>query len=337
MQICPGLWLRQAGEEIVVRVSRALGFGAVVSVMLVAAASAQTYPTRPVKLIVPFPPGPADMFVRIYSQKLTEQLGQPFVVENRPGATGTIGAAIVAKAPSDGYTLLGTVDLPLVKAPNLVRIAYDPAKDFIPLALVGEDFNMLAVHPSTGIRVPTDLVTAAKAQPGALNFSSAGNGSPGHMCGEIVKGAAGIDMTHVPYQGAGPSLAALLSGEVQVFCGPPAILMPHVQAGKVSPLGITAAQASDLVPGVHPLSAMWPGFSLTNWYGFFAPAGTPAPVVATLRQALRKVFDDADVRKRMSAAFIEHRWTDGEMTASRVTGDLDKWGKVIKAANIKAD
>lgn len=316
---------------------RALSVGLVFGIALANPAAAQTYPTKPVKFVVPFPPGPADMFVRLYAQKLTEQLGQPFVVETRPGATGTIGAALVAKAPADGYTLLGTVDLPIVKAPNLVKISYDPVKDLIPLALVGEDFNMLAAHPSTGLRVPTDLVAAAKAKPGALNFSSAGNGSPGHMCGEMVKGAAGIDMTHVPYQGAGPSLTALLSGEVQLFCGPPAVLAPHIQAGKVTPLGITAERPSNLLPGLAPLSATWPGLSLTNWYGFLAPAGTPAPIVATLRQALRKAFDDPDIRQRLTAALIEPRWTEGDAAAARVAGDLEKWGKVIKAANIKAD
>jgi tripartite-type tricarboxylate transporter receptor subunit TctC len=316
---------------------RTLGLAALLGVALTGAAAAQSYPSKPVKFVVPFPPGPADMFVRLYAQKLSEQLGQPFVVENRPGATGTIGAALVAKAPADGYTLLGTVDLPIVKAPNLVKISYDPVKDLLPLALVGEDFNLLAAHPSTGIRLPADLVAAAKAKPGALNFSSAGNGSPGHMCGEMVKGAAGIDMTHVPYQGAGPSLTALLSGEVQLFCGPPAVLLPHIQAAKATPLGITASAPSSLLPGVMPLAATWPGLSLTNWYGFLAPAGTPAPVAATLRQALRKAFDDAEVRQRLSAAMIEPRWTDGDAAAARIAADLQKWAKVIKDANIKAD
>lgn len=295
------------------------------------------YPSRAVKFIVPFPAGPADMFVRLYAQKLTEQLGQPFVVENRPGATGTIGAAAVAAAPADGYTLLGSVDLPLVKAPNLVKIPYDPVKDFIPIALIGEDFNMLGVHPGTGFRTPSDLVSAAKAKPGSLNFSSAGNGSPGHMCGEMVKRAAGIEMTHVPYQGAGPSLTALLSGEVQVFCGPPATLAPHIQAGKVTPLGITAATTSALIPDSAPLANTWPGFDLTNWYGFLTPAGTPEAVITTMRQALRKAFDDPEVNKRLTASNIQPRWTEGPAAVARVSGDLQKWAKVIKDANIKAD
>lgn len=316
---------------------RAVVLGALVAAALAAPALAQSYPSKAVKFVVPFPPGPADMFVRLYAQKLTEQLGQPFVVENRPGATGTIGAAVVAKAPADGYTLLGTVDLPLVKAPNLVKIAYDPVKDFVPLAIIGEDFNMLAVHPSTGFRTPRDLVTAAKARPASLNFSSAGNGSPGHMCGEMVKTAAGIDMIHVPYQGAGPSLTALLAGEVQVFCGPPAALAPHIQAGKVVPLGITALKASPLLPGIPPLAETWSGFALTNWYGFLAPAGTPDAAVTTMRQALRKVFDDPDVNQRLTVSNIEPRWTDGAAAAGRISGDLQKWGKVIKDANIKAE
>lgn len=300
-------------------------------------ASAQSYPSRPVKFVVPFPPGPADMFVRLYAQKLTEQLGQPFVIENRPGATGTIGAAVVAKAPPDGYTLLGTVDLPIVKAPNLVKIPYDPVKDLVPIAMIGEDFNMLAVHPATGFRTPADLVSAAKAKPGSLNFSSAGNGAPGHMCGEMVKRAAGIEMTHVPYQGAGPSLTALLSGEVQVFCGPPAALAPHIQAGKATPLGITSLTPSPLTPGMAPLAVTWPGFELTNWYGFLAPAGTPEPVITVLRQALRKVFDDGDVKQRLTASNIQPKWTEGPAATARVSGDLAKWGKVIRDANIKAD
>ena len=233
-------------------------------------ASAQSYPSRPVKFVVPFPPGPADMFVRLYAQKLTEQLGQPFVIENRPGATGTIGAAVVAKAPADGYTLLGTVDLPVVKAPNLVKIPYDPVKDLVPIAMIGEDFNMLAVHPATGFRTP-------------------------------------------------------------------AALAPHIQAGKVTPLGITSLTPSPLIPGMTPLAGTWPGFELTNWYGFLAPAGTPEPVITVLRQALRKVFDDEDVKQRLTASNIQPKWTEGPAAATRVSGDLAKWGKVIRDANIKAD
>ncbi len=295
------------------------------------------YPARPVKFVVPFPPGPADMLVRLYAQKMSEQLGQPFVIETRPGATGTVGTQAVARATPDGYTLLGTVDLPMVKAPGLVKVAYDPLTDLVPIAIIGEDFNVLAVHPSVGVKSMPALAAAARAKPGSLNFSSAGNGSPGHLCGEIVKGAAGLDMAHVPYSGAGPSLTALLSGEVQVFCGPPSALLPHITAETVTATAVTGEKASPLLPGIPTLSQTWPGVTITNWYGFFAPAGTPAPIVETLRGAVRKAFDDPGVQQRLQSVGIEPRWLDGAGAAARVKADLAKWAKVVKDANIKAD
>jgi len=309
-----------------------------VSVLFSAEAQAQSaYPSRPVRFIVPFPPGPAEVFVRLYAQKLQEQTGQPFPVETRPGATGTVGAQAVARAAPDGYTLLGTVDLPMVKAPALLKLTYDPATDLIPIAIVAEDFNVLAVHPSVGARTMPALVAAAKARPGALNFSSAGNGSPGHMCGEMIKGAGGIDMTHVPYNGAGPSVTALLSGEVQVFCGPPAVLLPHISAGSIVATAVTGEKSSALLPGVPPIAETWPGVSITNWYGFFAPSGTPDAIVELLRREMRKAFDDPAVQQRLGTMGLEPRWLDGAASTARIRADLAKWGKVVKDANIKAD
>lgn len=185
-----------------------------------AAASGQAYPSRSVKVVVPFPPGPSDTLARLYGQKLSEELGQTFVVENRPGATGTVGAAVVAHAAPDGYTLLSSPDLPVVKAPILVKVPYDPEKDFEPVAVVGEDSNILAAHAGSGLTTMADLVAAAKAKPGAINYASAGSGSPGQLCSEMVGLEAGIKLSHVPYRGAGPATAAVLSGEVQLFCGP---------------------------------------------------------------------------------------------------------------------
>jgi tripartite-type tricarboxylate transporter receptor subunit TctC len=308
-----------------------------VSLLCGAAVHAQTYPARPVKFIVPFPAGPADLLVRLYGQKLAEQTGQPFPIENRPGATGTVGALAVARAAPDGYTLLGTVDLPLVKAPALLKVAYDPAVDLIPIAILAEDFNVLAVHPSVGVKTVAALAAAAKARPGSLNFSSAGNGSPGHLCGEMIKGAGGFDMTHVPYQGAGPSVTALLSGEVQVFCGPPGVLLPHITAGTIVATAVTGEKQSTQLPGIPPLSETWPGVTITNWYGFFAPAGTPAPIIDMLRRELRKVHDDATVQQRLQAAGIEPRWLETAASTARIRADLDKWSKVVRDANIKAD
>ncbi|MBM3539394.1 MAG: tripartite tricarboxylate transporter substrate binding protein [Alphaproteobacteria bacterium] len=303
-----------------------------------AEAQAQSaYPSRPVRFIVPFPPGPAEVLVRLYAQKLQEQTGQPFLVETRPGATGTVGTQAVARAAPDGYTLLATVDLPVVKAPALIKLAYDPAADLVPLAIVAEDFNVLAVHPSVGARTAPALAAAARARPGALNFSSAGNGSPGHMCGEMIKGAAGIQMTHVPYNGAGPSVTALVAGEVQVFCGPPGALLPHINAGSIFATAVTGDRPSALLPGIPPLAETWPGVSITNWYGFLAPAGTPSAIVETLRRELRRAYEDPAVQQRLGTMGIEPRWLDGTASAARIRADLAKWSKVVKDANIKAD
>jgi tripartite-type tricarboxylate transporter receptor subunit TctC len=308
------------------------------AVLVGAEASAQSaYPARPVRFVVPFPPGPAEVLVRLYAQKLQEQAGQPFVIETRPGATGTVGTQTVARATPDGYTLLGTVDLPMVKAPALIRLAYDPAADFIPIAIVAEDFNVLAVHPSVGAKTMPALIAAAKARPGALNFSSAGNGSPGHLCGEMIKGVGGIDMTHVPYNGAGPSVTALLAGEVQVFCGPPSVLLQHIAAGTIVATAVTGEKATALLPGIPPIAETWPGVSITNWYGFFAPSGTPDAIVELLRRELRKAYEDPGVQQRVQAMGIEPRWLDGAASAARIRADLGKWAKLVRDANIKAD
>jgi tripartite-type tricarboxylate transporter receptor subunit TctC len=248
-----------------------------VLVLLVAtgwpAASQDAYPSKPVRFIVPFPAGgPADVLVRLYAQKLGERWGKPAIVENRVGATGTIGTDAVVKSPPDGYTLAFTVDLPIVMAPALIKPPYDPARDLVPVAGVADGMNMLVAHPSAGVRSLAELVAAAKAKPGALTFASAGNASPGHICGELLKLGAGIDLTHVPYKGAAPAMNAALAGEVSVFCGPIPVGLPHVRAGKLYALGVTGAKPSPLVPGLAPLSATYPGVVLSNWYASGSPA-----------------------------------------------------------------
>ena len=302
-----------------------------------AASQGQTYPSHPVKVVVPFPPGPSDTLARVYSQKLSEQLGQTFVVEDRPGATGTLGAAVVAHATPDGYTLLSSPDLPLVKAPLLLKVPYDPVKDFEPVAAVGEDSNILAASAGSGFKTMADLLTAAKAKPGAINYASAGNGSPGQLCSEMVGLEAGIKLSHVPYRGAGPATEAVLSGEVQLFCGPVLVLLPHIRAGKLVALAVTGAKPLPQLPEVKPLAATWPGLQITTWYAFLAPAGTPAPVIASLRQALRKAYDDPAIPSRLSDAGIEPLWLDGPAVQQRVTADLVKWRKVIEAAHITSE
>jgi len=303
----------------------------------IAAAAQDGYPSKPVRVVVPFPSGPIDMQARLYSATLAQQMGQPFVVENKSGATGTIGADAVAKAAPDGYTVLMTVDLPIVKAPHLVKIAYDPLKDFVPIAIFGEDVNLVGVNPGAGLKTLDDLVTAANAKPGAINFGSAGNGSPAHLCGELIKRNAGLDLTHVPYKGAGPALNAVLQGEVAIFCGPISALAPHVKAGRLGALAHTGATPAALLPELKSLDATWPGSVVSNWYGFLVPAKTPAPVVAALRREFKKAYDTPDVNARVTASGVDVKWLEGAEATARIEGDYEKWGKLIREAKITAD
>jgi tripartite-type tricarboxylate transporter receptor subunit TctC len=302
------------------------------------AAAQDAYPSKPVRFIVPFPAGgPADVLVRLYAQKLGERWGKPALVENRVGATGTIGTDAVVKSPPDGYTLLFTVDLPIVMAPALVKPPYDPKRDLVPVAGVADGMNMLVAHPSAGVRSLAELVAAAKAKPGALTFASAGNASPGHVCGELIKLGAGIDLTHVPYKGAAPAMNAALAGEVSVFCGPIPVGLPHVKAGKLYALGVTGAKPSPLVPGLAPLSATYPDVVLSNWYGVFAPARTPAAIVQFLQGELEKVYADQVVRERLAGIGLDPVWMSGPELAKAIETDGARWARVVKDANIRAE
>ena len=302
-------------------------------------AFAQDYPSRPVRLVSPFPAsGPLDVLARIYAQRLSENWGgKPVVVENRVGATGTIGTDSVAKSAPDGYTLLFTVDLPIVMAPALVPVPYDVRKDLAPVAAVADGMNMLVVHPSTGVKTLSELIAAAKARPGTLTFSSAGNASPGHMCAEMIKTAAGVAMIHVPYKGAAPAMTAVLAGEVSMFCGPIPQSLPHVRAGKVLALGTTGAKPSPLTPEVRPLSATFPDVVLSNWYAMFAPARTPSAVLATLQAAVRRVQEDPTLARRLEESGLDPLWLGPAELAGAVDRDLARWTRVVKATGVKAD
>ena len=301
-------------------------------------ANAQTFPERPVRLVVPFPAaGPLDMMARLYSQKLSEFWGKPVVVENRVGATGTIGADMVAKSPADGYTVLLTVDLPIVKAPALFKPPYDVKKDLLPIAIVADDMNLLVANPSIGANTLAELVALARAKPGTLTFSSAGNGSPGHLCGEMIKSAAGVNLTHVPYKGAAPAMTATLAGEVSIFCGPIPQGLPHVKSGKLRALGVTGDAASTIMPDVRPLAATYPGLVVTNWYGAFVAPRTPAAIVQTLRNDIKRTSEDPDIRQKLAGVGMATVWIEGSAMENAIDRDLAKWTRVVRDANIKAD
>jgi len=295
---------------------------------------AQAYPTRPVRFLVPFPAGgPSDVLARLYGQKLSQRWNQPVVVENRVGATGTIGTEAVVRAPPDGYTLLFTADLPITMAPALLKLRYDPQRDLAPVAALAKNDNLLVVHPSTGIRSLPDLVAAAKAKPRALTFASGGNASPSHLCGEMLKRQAGIDMTHVAYSGSAPAMNAVLAGDVTMFCAPIPLGMVHFKAGKVYALGVTGTAPSPLLPDLAPLSAIYPGFVISTWLGLFAPVVTPSAVMQLLHDELKKAYADPDLQRKLAILALDPAWLSGAELSRRIETDTTKWMDLINAAN----
>lgn len=301
-------------------------------------AAAQGYPERSVRMVVPFPPaGPLDLMARLYAQKLSEHWGKPVVVENRVGATGTIGTEAVAKAPSDGHTLLFTVDLPVVMAPALFKPPYDVKADLLPIAILADGMNALVVHPSVGVNTLAELIALGKAKPGSLTYSSAGNASPGHMCAEMIKSAAGVNFTHIPYKGAAPAMTAVVAGEVSMFCGPVLQGLPHIKAGRLKALAVTGSGPSPHLPDVRPLAASYPGLVVTNWFGAFAAPRTPPAIAQILRDAFRRAFDDPAIQQKLSGAGLDPLWVEGKDFEASIERDLAKWTRVVRESNIKAD
>jgi len=303
------------------------------------AAAQDAYPSRPVKLVVPFPAGgPLDLLARVVAQKLGEDWKNPVVVENVTGATGSIGANQVARAAPDGYTLLVTVDIPLTMYPAVAKkLPYDPAADFKPIASLARTDNGLFVNPALGVSTVQELVELAKKQPGKLTFSSAGIGAPAHFAGELFKVIAGIDMTHVPYKGAAPAMAAALSGEVDLMFGPIAQGLPQVKAGRLKALGVTGPHPTPLLPGVKPLVEQgFPGLLVFNFYPVMAPAQTPDAVTQKVRAGLKAVMSDPGVRTRLQAAAIEPVWDEPQQVSAALKADLMRWSALAKRAGIQS-
>ena len=311
--------------------------GAAALPMSLRIARAQTYPSRPIHFVVPFPAGPNDALARLSGKKLSEDLKQPVVVDTRPGATGTIGAEVVVRALPDGYTLLFTVDLPITMAPALLKLNYDVQRDLIPIAAVVKSDNVLVVHPATKIHSVAELVAEAKAKPGALTFASAGHASPAHMCGEMIKRQAGIDLVHVPYTSATAAMNAVLAGNVNMFCGPIGVALPQIKAGNVYALGVTGVEASPLLLGVAPLASSYPGLVISAWYGLLAPAGTPPSVTSTLHDEFKKIFADPELQPTLLALGLNREWVSGSSLVQKIASDMAKWQEFVVTANIHAD
>ena len=302
------------------------------------AALAQAYPSKPLRMVVPFPPGgSADILGRSVGQKLGERLGQPVVIDNRPGAGASIGAKAVAEAPADGYTLLlGTVSSHAM-SPATNTVGYDPVKDFTPIAEIASIPFVVLVHPGVPVKNIAELVALAKSKPGQVTYASAGSGTSNHLAGELLGMAAGIKMLHVPYKGSAPALNDLLGGQVNAMFDLQLTAMPQIKSGKVRALAMTGAKRSALLPELPTVrEAGVPGYEVTAWFGFFGPAGVPKPIVDRLNAELNAIMKLPDIRAKFAELGVETESGSAEEFAGFVRGEAGKWAAVIKAAGIVA-
>jgi len=300
---------------------------------------AQAYPQRPIRMVVPFAPGGAtDIIARIVAQKLSERLGQPVVVDNRPGAGTTIGNAEVAKAKPDGYTLLFAPTPFVISQVIYPSLPYDPRKDFAPVSLLAVSPFILVTNPAVPATSVAELVALAKAKPGTLSFCSAGNGTVPHLAGELFKLRAGVDILHVPYKGGGPAIVDLLSGQVQMMFATPIEVNQHVQAGKLRVLATTSIKRLAAMPSVPSLDESgYPGVEVLSFFGVLAPAGTPTPVVDRLGAELAVVMEMTDVREKFAAQSAEARVIPGEGFGQFLEREREKWTDIVKRSGAKVD
>ncbi len=303
------------------------------------AAAAQAYPSKPVRLITPFPPGGvADIWSRAYAQELTRTWGQPVVVDNRPGAGTTIGADIVAKAPADGHTIFLTNLGHSISAALYAKLPYDVQKDFAPITLLGDVTSILAASPALPASTTKELIALARAKPGQLNFASAGNGTASHLFGEYLKLQARIDLVHVPYKGTAPALADLIGGRVNLIFEPMPSVLPHVRAGKLKALGVTTAKRSQAAPEIPPIAeAGLPGFDVTIWYGVLAPARTPQPIVTRLHGELVRITRSPEMKERFTSQGAEPVASTPQEFAATIGKDMKRWSQVITEAKISVN
>jgi tripartite-type tricarboxylate transporter receptor subunit TctC len=307
-------------------------------VMAAAAATAQTFPSKPVRFIVPITPGGSnDVVARAIAQKLTETWGQPVVVENRPGAGMNLGAEAVAKSPPDGYTwLLGANNI-FAFNPHMGRVPFDVFKDFAPVTTVAIVPFVMVVNPSVPAKNVAEFIAYAKANPAKLNYASSGNGSPQQLATELLARTAGLSMTHVPYKGAVPAITDLLGGRIQLFIGAVNPLMPHVKENKLRMLAGAGARRFAAMPELPAIAETVPGVALDVWLGVFMPGATPKDIVAKVNGDIARALNAPDVRSSLAAQGIEAATSTPEALAQTIRDDHARWGRVITEANIKAD
>ncbi len=304
-----------------------------------AAALAQDYPSRPVKLIVPFGPGTTtDIISRVFAEALTKPLGQTVVVENRAGAGGVIGSDLVAKSPADGYTLvMGTVGTHAINASLYKKLPYDPLKDFAPVAFAGYTPTLLVVAANSPLKSVKDIAAQA-GKPGGVSFASAGNGTSGHLAGELLKARLGGEMVHVPYKEGGLAMSDVMAGQVQFMFYHPAAVLPHIKAGKLRALGASSTKRSAAAPEVPAVSEQGAGeFDLVAWFMLYVPAATPAPVLAKLRDAAAQVLANGDVTAKLGAQGLELRSMKPDELAAFGRTEISKWSELVRRSGAQID
>jgi tripartite-type tricarboxylate transporter receptor subunit TctC len=303
-------------------------------------AAAAEYPTRPVMLVVAFTPGgPSDVIARILGKRLHEMLGQPFVIENRPGAGGNIAAEAVANAAPDGYTLLmGNNSILATNASLYKKLNYDPERDFIPISLIGTQANILVVNPSVPANSMAELIALARQNPRQLNFASSGHGAAAHLAGELFRTEAKVDIVHVAYKGAAPALQDVVAGHVQMMFATAASVVGLIRDGKVRPLAVTTPQRTALLPDLPTVAELGiPGFDATTWHGLVAPAGTSKEVTGTLHHAMVTALNDPDVRKVLMDLGVDIVGSTPKEFEAYIQSEIPKWAAVIKASGARLE
>jgi tripartite-type tricarboxylate transporter receptor subunit TctC len=301
-------------------------------------AGAQAYPTRPVRVMVGFAPGQAiDIVTRIIGQRLSERLGQQFIIENRPGAGGNIATEVVARAPADGYTLLAIGSNNMINPTLYQNLNYDFIRDITPVASVYRVPQVMEVNPSFPAKTVPEFIAYAKAHPGEISFASAGNGSVAHVTGELFKMMTGVNMLHVPYRGAPPALTDLIAGQVHVMFDNMPSSIEHIRAGRLRPLAVTATTRLEALPDVPPLGDFVPGFETSAWAGIGAPKNTPAEIIDTLNREINAVLADPTIKTRIAELGGEMLALSPSEYTRRIAEETDKWAKVIKFSGAKAE
>ncbi len=311
-----------------------------VSIMVPVMAHAAGYPTRPVTLVVAFTPGgPSDVLARIVGRQLEHVLGQPFVIENRPGGAGNIAAEYVARAKPDGYTLLmGNNSILATNGALFAKLGYDAQKDFSPISMVGTQPNILVVHPSVPVHTVAELIALAKQEPGKLNYGNSGLGAAAHLSAELFKSEAHVDIVGISYKGAAPALQDVIAGRVQLMFATSASVIGHIKSGQVRAIAVTTLKRFSLMPELPTVAESGlPGFDATTWHGLVAPAGTPSDAIETLHRATVAALDDPATKKRLADLGVEVAGTSPQEFSAYIRREIPKWTAVIKAAGVKLE